>query len=674
MRHRLCMTYTQLRSPLAADRTSELTHSLHSHFLGSFSRLANPSKLTLTTLSSRPKRITSLFPHSTSHPKCFQIDYLVTVGCDASSNTVDDPAKLSSSAKATEADSEETSQKNIDTTGSTLSDSRPKPDPAARTILTSALSAHLYLLPTHSTSILYISKLDSSGYPTTSNLPLTRTLITSFLQFFTGPTRLTQHVRVHLFARSQGQYLFPNSAQGPKRVLGGLGLCGWWKGVYEEVAGEVEKINRRVNVKGKEVDVRLSYILPGYSGDEARGMLGQKRPMPEGLIWKYTPPFWEPLPPSSVATTSSSLAVPGTSGPTEPSGPSATSSFSIRPTPALTLANLIPSFPDDPKSRFLDEITLDDTRHHHTSSSAAVAAVQDQAISNSPKKRKEHSAKSRHRHQYHEQDEEDRRLAEAALRKVSKEEFWERMGFRQECISGDVTGFFSLSVSAVGEGDKAVAQIAQDAASRQATTTSSISTTPAGGSASASLGVAGSSEVSHETKSQVSAVLPTTTGDNEPTTTSSTPTPPTTGACTESSTTFEDHTRTATGTSITTVTNTNTASTRQHHPLPPELVDRLLTALTNTDFATAHLALEGSTLWSASVRNILLDQLGDPGDASLEGYIGVVEAKVDVGIGVAEGEKRKKAEESGGGGGVTVLQVRKKKKVAAVAAPPIPGA
>jgi len=45
-----------------------------------------------------------------------------------------------------------------------------------------------------------------------------------------------------------------------------------------------------------------------------------------------------------------------------------------------------------------------------------------------------------------ERQEEERVKAQTALNRVSPEEFWERMGFRQECASGDVTGFFNLNL------------------------------------------------------------------------------------------------------------------------------------------------------------------------------------------------------------------------------------
>jgi hypothetical protein len=109
------------------------------------------------------------------------------------------------------------------------------PTQTTRPVLIVALQAYLYTVPSSSLSILYISKVDTSGY-STSRLSLTKKLMTTFISYHLDAGRVSNRVQVALFARSQGQYLFPNSVQGGgKRVGGGLKLCGWWKGVYEEV-------------------------------------------------------------------------------------------------------------------------------------------------------------------------------------------------------------------------------------------------------------------------------------------------------------------------------------------------------------------------------------------------------------------------------------------------------
>jgi len=219
-------------------------------------------------------------------------------------------------------------------------------------------------------------------------------------------------VFVQLFARSQGQYLFANSSSGGgKRVVGGLRLCGWWKGVYEDVARRI--LGDGVGVRdgrGRGVEgegeggggggVGLSYLLPSYSESEAAGMLGApKRALPDGVRWSYAPPCSIPI--------------------------------LMRTNSESSLATLIPSLPDDPRSRFLTEL-VSDAAPPDLSPRKAKREVDGKALS-----KKEREAAD---------DDEERRHAHSALSRVSSEEFWERMAFRQECSSGDVTGFFVLNV------------------------------------------------------------------------------------------------------------------------------------------------------------------------------------------------------------------------------------
>lgn len=489
------------------------------HLRTSFAELSNPHSVTFTVLESSPKRTSSLFPYTTQHPRCFQVDYLVTLSCEADVPSSKDHTDAGKPANGTSRRPDGQEESN-----------GPSSDPKEKKrVLTTALSAHLYILPQHRSSILYISKLDSSGYPTVP-LPLTRTFITSVLSYFTLPaSRPTPHVRIQLFARSQGQYLFPNSSGGPKKVLGGLGLCGWWKGVYEDVAATAQACGT----------VRLGMVLPGYSADEAKGMLRQRKPLAEGLEWTSSPPFMEPLP-------SASASHPSTA---QSSGSS--------------LANLIPSFPDDPKARFLDDLVSDGAedparrrkllgpRGEAGGSSSPIGS----SSSNSASKRAD-----AHRAKAQAEDEAERRFTQATLERVSKEEYWERMGFRQECISGDVTGFFSLE----------------------------------------------------STLHSADAI------DN----------------------------------------NASTAATADPKPaarsLPPEIIERLLAALLNTDFGNLQSGIDHTAIWERSVKSVVTDEIGAEG---YEACIATLEGKPDTQS--AAGQPIKRKEEA-----VTVLQVRKKKKVA----------
>jgi len=416
-------------------------------------------------------------------------------------------------------------------------------------VLTTALSAHLYILPQHRTSILYISKLDSSGHPNTKT-PLSRLFITSTLSYFLQH-RPTPYVRIQLFARSQGQYLFPNSSEGPKKVLGGLGLCGWWKGVYEDVAAS--------SMKAEGYEVRLGMVLPGYSWDEARGMLGQRRPLADGLGWTASAPFDTPLPHPATSSSSSSL------GPNSSLGPS--SSFSETTGTAGTtssrpsLASLIPSLPDDPKARFLDDLVSDgsqDPQRRHNllkpkTESGGGGGSSSSIPSSSPGKKKD---KDPLKNRAKAEDEAERRFTHATLEATSVGEYWERMGFRQECISGDVTGFFTL-------------------------------------------------ESSPSTTSTSTPMISLITSDPK--------TPPT--------------------------------------ALPHAIVDRILSALLNTDFKTYESSLDHSALWENQVKSLVVDEIGEEG---YKACVGSVEGKMGI-----EDPAPKRKEEAP----VTMLQPRKKKKV-----------
>lgn len=524
------------------------------HLKTSFEAVPNRDALHLTALVSSAKPIRSLFPYTTQHPKCLQIDYLVTLGCEVDAPPAPDTVKSATTAATgvTATNDATKVESQVEEKGEGSGQGQGK-----KRVLTTALSAHLYILPQHRTSILYISKLDSSGYPTVP-LPLTRTFITSILQYFLLPeSRPTEHVRIQLFARSQGQYLFPNSSEGPKKVLGGLGLCGWWKGVYEDAAASAKDHG----------EVRLGMVLPGYSHAEAKGMLGQRKPLPEGLEWTSAPPSSNPLP---------SIAGPST---TASSSQSVTADTSA-PLPSVSLANLIPSFPDDPKSRFLDDLVSDGAEDPQrrrkllgeNPSSSSVGSSTSASGSGSGSGSKRQKTES-HKGRMQAEDEAERRFTQATLEKVSPGEYWERMGFRQECISGDVTGFFTLESTTVA---------------RTTTPAKTNQDTPA----------------PTNSGPQVSAPIPIAT-------------PPAT---------------------------TN---------LPPDIVNRLLRALLNTDFKSYTHAIDHTAVWDRAVHSVVIDEIGEEGYEACKAKIpGKV---IDADQPVMAPIKRKEEQ-------VTVLQVRKKKK------------
>ncbi|BEJ16920.1 hypothetical protein CspHIS471_0603210 [Cutaneotrichosporon sp. HIS471] len=386
--------------------------------------LPNAAELGLTILVSASKRTTALFPHAPSATvRCWETEYLVvmhsgvpglaegasgashasqvgsTTSATAATASSTAPAQLNTSVQSIPstqpsltAESTPTTESNPTTQTKPTTNPSPTPTthPPAPRVLAAAISAHLYTLPSPDpTSILYISKVDSSGYAPPS--PLTRALSSGFLSYFLSPSTRPGgplgSVTATLFARSQGQYLFPNSVEGGgKRVLGGLGLCQWWKSVFEDTARLVG-------------DVELAYLLPSYSASEAKGILGARR---QGAEWTYAPPFQVPM-------------------------------FRAK----RSLATLIPSLPDDPKTRFLEELV--------SSALDTPATHKDGKEKEGKRSRKDVEAA---------EDEAERRRAHGALARVPVDEFWERMGFRQECASGDVTGFFSARVGPESKEDK----------------------------------------------------------------------------------------------------------------------------------------------------------------------------------------------------------------------------
>lgn len=462
-------------------------------------------------------------------------------------------------------------------------------------VLIAAISAHLYTFSSSTPSILYISKVDSSGYSSsTTPLPLTRHLIRAFILYFLAECPA---LRVQLFARAQRQYLFANSADWKgKKVLGGAGLCKWWKGVYEDVASSWASSSGTgpagLELEEKKQNMKLGFILPGYDEQEAKTLLGAGRPLPKGLHWAYTPPFTSPL-------------IPSPSSPTVSVSGSGSGSVT-----KVSLATLIPSLPDDPKTRFLEELVSEHPRPPNTCASSTTTATtssttaekkqggQEESKSepepesesgsgngNGPDKRQgggKEGNKTRKEREA-EEDAAQRTFAENILHAVGIAEFWERMGFRQECASGDVTGFFTLeSRSVLGMG----------------------------------------LERKHAS------------GESSPATT-------------------------------TTATAKNVLAL-----LPQAITERLLTALTNLDFANPALAVEGSTIWLEQTHSIVAGEVGEAGwevcVARIEAKAGQAGQRRQVGqagaviVAGAErvGEGVRKREEV-----VTMLQPRKKKKI-----------
>jgi regulator of Ty1 transposition protein 109 len=199
--------------------------TLCAHLLSSLVSLPGSRTFHLHVLVSTPRKPgQSLFLYASPRPKCLVQDVLVLLSEQTTTHVEGDSSSVASS----------------------------NPDPSANLIpriFVSAIEASVYAFPASNSTILYVSKVDGTGqgaYPSP-----TSTLLRAFLAFYasprsslyTSPTN-THHVWIHLFARSQRQYLFPNSADHPdKKPLGDIALCRWWKKTLSDVAKDVETKN-----------------------------------------------------------------------------------------------------------------------------------------------------------------------------------------------------------------------------------------------------------------------------------------------------------------------------------------------------------------------------------------------------------------------------------------------
>ncbi|VDB91870.1 unnamed protein product [Peniophora sp. CBMAI 1063] len=269
-----------------------------------------------------------------------------------------------------------------------LSESAPSAseDPAPRAFV-AAIEAALYLFPSTDSALLYISKVDSTGQGISPSP--TATLIRAFIDWHTaGRNVQAARLWVQLFARAQAQYLFPNSADYEgKKPLNDVRLCAWWRRVLGDVAAAR---------KG----AQAFYVLPGYSALEAEQSLKTA-----DARWTYGHPY-----------SRADMPVPCS----PPHGD------------VWNLGNIIPSFEDDPKNRFMDELAHADTVNERDAS----------PVKKKPRLEKKDDAEVQRRKK--EREKEESKGPRGELARVQADEFWERMSFRQECIAGAVTGFFAV--------------------------------------------------------------------------------------------------------------------------------------------------------------------------------------------------------------------------------------
>lgn len=270
-------------------------------------------------------------------------------------------------------------------------------EPRLARVPVAALEANVYTIPATGTSLVYVSKVDTSGLGSSSPSP-TRTLVAAFVEHtLLHPPHETRRVRVHVFARAQGQYLFPGSVENKeKRVLDDKGLIRWWKATLALAAK---------NVPPTPAPVQLFYLIPGLSYADSL-------------------PY---APDSSNATPAWSYGHPYATVP---------SPLHLASAPPAPLTDHIPNFPDDPKARFITSLT---------SSAVASAGAPDDydelvaALSVRTLNTGGASASALEALNL-ERARERTRFLDGCEGGV--DEWWERMAFRQECCSGTLVAFF----------------------------------------------------------------------------------------------------------------------------------------------------------------------------------------------------------------------------------------
>ncbi|KAG9252206.1 histone acetylation protein-domain-containing protein [Emericellopsis atlantica] len=217
------------------------------------------------------------------------------------------------------------------------------------------LGVEVFIFTTARATTIFVSKADSTGYLHILNLPKgtpspIREVCATFVNFLVD-TRRRKDVQlvISLFARAQDQYLFPGSVKNKgKHVLDDRGLVKWWCRVLDPILGH--------RIGGY-------LVVPGHDAHETKAFLpkGSTRwttDHPLEKISHYTKEFdW--VPPRC----------------------------------------LIPKYPDDPKSRFRDELDDEATRTKSFRLTGNWKSVK------------------------------------------TLDTFWEMMAFRQECSSGRLTGF-----------------------------------------------------------------------------------------------------------------------------------------------------------------------------------------------------------------------------------------
>ena len=196
------------------------------------------------------------------------------------------------------------------------------PSSHAHELLALAVEVFVYTASTGST--IFISKADTTGYLYLDKIPkdrdISKIILKGFVQRLVDTQRKSSRkVVLSLFARAQNQYLFPGSIENNcKRVLPDRELLRWWCKVLDPVLRSSADATAHVLVAGAQAADTKRYIYPPSVEDDS----------PDKPRWSWSYP--------------TSLVAPDPSAPTQ---------------------CLLPRFPDDPKTRFQEDLDEQVAKH-----------------------------------------------------------------------------------------------------------------------------------------------------------------------------------------------------------------------------------------------------------------------------------------------------------------------
>ncbi|RFU79573.1 h3 k56 histone acetylation kat11 [Trichoderma arundinaceum] len=256
----------------------------------------------------------------------------------------------------------------VDDTLSSASTTENTPELAAQRKRVLVLGIEIFIYTTARSTTLFVSKADSTGLLDKLKLPKgapspIREVCATFIRYLVDKRRRKDvQCVVSLFARAQDQYLFPGSIEYTgKHVLDDRGLVRWWCRVLDPIVESppVGSLPAWRNTKG--------YLLvPGLDTYETRAFIPRRAGA--ASCWSLSHPL-ERI------------------------------SHYSREFDWVPPRCLIPRFPDDPKSRFRDELDDEVTKTKAMRTTGSWKSVK------------------------------------------TLDMFWEMMAFRQECSSGRMTGF-----------------------------------------------------------------------------------------------------------------------------------------------------------------------------------------------------------------------------------------